>query len=110
MYTYWGSSSFKRYVWVKIICTIQRKRNPERKAGLSERFTDKETSMVLITLPAEVTRSANESVARWDAIYQFCRGSGRYRYKVSERQGQAFDGVQDHTRLQSEQDKEWSKC
>ena len=43
---------------------------------LSERFTDKEASRRRAL--SEVTRSADEGVARWSAVYQFSGGSGRF--------------------------------
>jgi len=47
---------------------------------LSERFTDKETSTTAGRRRAlsEVTKSADEGVARWSAVYQFSGGSGRF--------------------------------
>jgi len=51
--------------------------------------------------------SAEESVARLGTIYQFSGGSGRFNQK--DRQGQVCEGLQDQTRLRSDEDEEWNE-
>jgi len=91
-------------------CRFKRGESWNGKWELSERFMDKETSTTTGRRAlSEVTRSADEGVARWNAVYQLSGGSGRFRFQKG-RQDQVCEGLRDQTRLQSEEGEEWNEC